>query len=106
MYYTIVCMVDVNNGMGFSQNWFTTLYYSNEDGIHVVQQCSGVAECSSAIGGATAMHIQSQMSCQAILSCPTALHADDVGNKYYFDMTQQMVSWGKGVGLLYFTIQP
>ena len=56
--------------------------------------------------GTTAMHIQSQMSCQAILSCPTALHADDVGNKYYFDMTQQMVSWGKGVGLLYFTIQP
>ena len=54
-----------------------------------------MAECSSAIGGATAMHIQSQMSCQAILSCPTALHADDVGNKYYFDMTQQMVSWGK-----------
>ena len=52
------------------------------------------------------MHIQSQMSCQAILSCPTALHADDVGNKYYFDMTQQMVSWGKGVGLLYFTTQP
>ena len=54
-------------------------------------QWQSAAQCR----GTTAMHIQSQMSCQAILSCPTALHADDVGNKYYFDMTQQMVSWGK-----------